>query len=114
MKSLKKSDLLFSTSNRENVISGASITQENCVSSFLKKVCLLTRRKKIAIMGKKSAFCLTHDSADSTKNQIILQETDKLDSDWDVAVVFFSKYPRYYCLMLNIHKPLDPTCIFMV
>lgn len=37
------------------------------------------RKKKIAIMGgKKSAFCLTHDLADSTKNQIILQKTDKL------------------------------------
>ena len=52
------------------------------------------RKKKIAIMGrKKSAFCLTHDSADSTENQIILQKTDKLDSDWDEAVEF-SKYPQ--------------------
>ena len=46
-------------------------------------------------MGKKSAFCLTHDLADSTKNQIILQKTDKLGSDWDEDVEF-SKYPQIF------------------
>lgn len=44
-------------------------------------------------MEGEAAFSLIHDSADSTEDQIILQETDKLDSDWDEAVDV-SKYPR--------------------
>lgn len=61
--------------------------------SFFFLICLLTGRKNSS-NGGQSAFCLTYDSADSIKNQIILQKTDKLDSDWDEAVEFFSKYPQ--------------------
>lgn len=86
--SLKKSHLLFSKRHRENVISRL---HKRVVFLFLKSI--YWQEEKNSNNGGFAAFCLIHDSADSTQNQIILQKTDKLDSDWDETMEF-SKYPQ--------------------
>jgi hypothetical protein len=71
-------------------------------------------KRKNSNNGGKSAFYLTHDSADSPKNQTIPQKTDKLESDCNGVVESSLNTHKYCYLMLNIHKPLDPMCIIML